>query len=193
MQPQQLNYYKGAGGKAGALQLNFQPPHYYVKKLDPSDPKKYRKLKNYIGKFVPPAWKQDYPELTSDDLESREGAIFMEITSATGRNIYDWENKIRMALSITDMGKILAVLEGMAPGCKIYHDPGAKSSSAGKIGKSLEVTSPQGIKTGVIFTCSQTNKDDSTTRKHMVPLSGDEVAVLRACIRQAIPASLGWK
>jgi len=183
MNPLQLAFYKGAGGKNGALQFNLQRPHYYVK----GNPK----LKCYEGKFIPEHWKGDNPELTRDDLTSREGALFMEITSASGKNVYDWERKIVMALSISDLGKMLMVLEGVQAEVKIMHDPGAKSSTAGKVQKHLNISSPKGIKVGALVNVMMKHADGETT-KHMVPLSGDEVRVLSACIRAVIPAALAW-
>lgn len=183
MNPLQLAFYKGAGGKYGALQLNLQKPHYYVK----DNPK----LKNYDGKFIPDAWKEQYPGLTKDDLTSREGALFLEITSAIGKNEYDWQNKIIMALSIADMGKLLLVLEGLLQEATIMHDPGAKSSSAGKVQKHLNISSPKGIKVGVTISIMVKNAEGETL-KHSVPLSGDEAKILAICIRTIIPAALAW-
>jgi len=172
-------------GKWGALQLNYQKPHYYVK----SNPK----LKNYEGKFIPHDWLEHYPSLSKDDLTSREGALFLEITSTKDKNIYDWDNKIVMALSLHDMGKILMILEGGQAGSevKIMHDPGAKSATAGKIQKHLNISSPKGVKTGAMVSVMQKSADGDTV-SHTVPLSGDEVRVLATCIRKVIPSSLGW-
>jgi hypothetical protein len=184
MNPLQLAFYKGVGGKHGALQFNLQRPHYYLK----SNPK----LKNYDGKFIPKRWLEgDMPVPLEDDLTSREGALFMEVTSATGRNVYDWERKIVMALSINDMGKLLTVLEGLQQEVSIMHDPGAKTAAAGKVKKWLNVDSPDGLKTGVMVRVRMTAADNETT-SHTVPLSGDEVKVLAACIRAVIPAALAW-
>lgn len=183
MSPLQLAFYKGAGGKNGALQLNLQRPHFYVK----DNPK----LKNYEGKFIPKEWKDKNPNLTPEDLTSREGALFVEIASATGKNVYDWENKIVMALSIDDMGKALMVLEGLEPEVNILHDPGAKTTTQGKVQKYLNLSSPKGIKAGVIVSIAKKDADGNTV-KHTVPLSGDEARVLATCIRAVIPVALAW-
>ena len=121
---------------------------------------------------------------------SREGALFLEISSAVGKNEYDWNNKIVMALSITDMGKMLMVLEGLEPEIKIMHDPGAKSSFAGKVQKHLAISSPKGLKAGALISVMMKEGDSIT--KHMVPLSGDEIRTLAVCIRSVIPACLAW-
>jgi hypothetical protein len=191
--PLQLAFYKGVTGKWGALQFNLQRPHFYVE----SNPK----LKNYEGKFIPKEWLEKNPALTKDDLTSREGALFLEITSASDKNVYDWERKVVMALSIHDQGKILALLEGAikpkpgeedkGPYIKIMHDPGAQTASAGKVQKWLEISSPQGVGVGVIFTMFKKEADGSSV-KHTVPLDVSEVKVLASCIRGVIPACLAW-
>ena len=190
MSPLQLSFYKGMGGKNGALQFNLQRPHWYCEKNP--------KLKNYEGKFIPAEWLKQDATLVKEDLTSREGCLFLEATSATGKNVYDWDSKITMALSITDLGKILAFMEGpkldgegIPIPVKIMHDPGAQTESAGKVGKWLEFSSPKGIKEGVLVNISM-KKADGTLTKHMVPLSGDEAKTLVCCIRGALPAMLAW-
>lgn len=181
--PLQLAFYKGVGGKHGAMQFNPQKPHFFVKGKP--------HLKNYQGKFIPKDWLEQNPGLTTDELSTRDGAIFLDIASAVDKNKYDWQNKITMALSVTDLGKILLVLENFAPEAKIMHDPGAKSASAGKIQKYFNISSPKGIKVGCIVQVSEKHADGEL-KKHMVPLSADEVCVLRAAIRAFIPVALGW-
>jgi hypothetical protein len=183
--PLQLAFYKGAGGKWGALQLSPQRPHWYVK-----DDKK---LKNFDGKYIPKDWLTKRPELTKDDLTSREGCIFLDITSAKGKNEYDWEDKITMALSVHDLGKILLFLAGQKPDLDIFHDPGAKTAAAGKVKKTLRFSSPgaKGLLEGAIVTVTETSAD-GTQKKHTVPLSADEVLLLRSAVHGFIPTALGW-
>lgn len=173
MQPLQYAIYKGMGGKNGALQFNFQAPHYYNGKQKDFDGSKALDENNRLTE----GWK------------IREGAVFMEIASTKDKNVYDWENKVVMALSINDMGKVLL---GLVAGSevKLMHDPNAKSDGAGQVKKHLSVTSPQGTAAGVIFQAAEIKGE--TKKSHMVPLSGDEVLVLRQLLQTAIGRSLGW-
>ncbi len=172
MLPLQHAIYKGTGGKFGAIQFNLQLPHFY-----------HGKQKDYHGNFalsegkLQPGWRQ------------REGCIFLEITSAVDKNVYDWANKITMALSINDMGKVMQTLL-YGEECKIMHDPGAQSETAGQVSKFLSISSPKGIKAGCMFTVSVKSGEQVTT--HKVPLTGDECIVLRALIQAAIPTALNW-
>jgi Whirly transcription factor len=173
MNPLQYASYKGMGGRNGALQFNFQPPHYYL-----------GKQKDFTGSEA----LNDEGRL-NEGWKVREGAIFLEITSAKDKNVYDWDSKIVIALSVNDMGKVLFTLV-TGNECKIMHDPGAKSENSGQVKKYLTVTSPKGTAEGVIFNATQVVGEDK--KSHMVPLTGDEVLVLRQLIQTAISNSLGW-
>ena len=185
MTPLRLAFYKGISGKFGAVQFNPQMPHYYVKSAPA--------LKNFEGRFIPGNWLDSNPDLTTEDLASREGAIFLEITSAKDKNVYDWNKKIVFALSITDIGKWIEVLEGSKTEAKLMHDPGAKSERQGKVKKYLEVSSPGGIKDkGCLVTASEVMSGSNTPVRHIVPLSSDECVTLRCAMKAFIAKALGW-
>lgn len=188
--PLQLAFYKGMGGKFGAVQFNPQLPHYYATIMDGD---KKLSLKNFQGRFAKDEWKKKFPELKDEDFQSREGAVFMEICSASGKNEYDWSNKIIAAFSVTDLGKILTVLEGRVPEVELQHDPFAKSANAGKIQKYFKFTvGKEGLKGGIWIYASQFVKGTEGSVKHSVPLTGDETLCLAASIRAFIPRALAW-
>ena len=185
MLPLRLAFYKGITGKYGALQFNPQMPHYYVKD-QPS-------LKNFEGRFIQSNWLDSNPSLTESDLASREGAVFLEITSAKDKNVYDWNKKIVFALSITDIGKWLEVLEGSKPEAKLMHDPGAKSTNQGKVRKYVEISAPGGIKDkGMVVTASEVMAGSNTPIRHTVPLSSDECVTLRCAMQSFVAKAIAW-
>lgn len=165
----QFAIYKGTGGKHGAIQFHLQKPHYYA-----------GKQKDFTGADALDGYK------LRDGWKIREGCIFMEITSTTEKNVYDWNNKIILALSVADMGKLLAGLNKLGE-TKIMHDPGAKSSSAGETKKFLTVTLSD---KGAMFHCKQSANGED--KAHSVPLSPDEVVTLRVLLQHAIVTSLNW-
>lgn len=180
MKPQQWAIYKGITGKNGAVQFNLQMPHYY------ND----RKEKDYTGRDALDSVGKIKPE-----WKLREGAVFIEITSAIGPNQYDWERKVTMALSVTDMGKLLEFLR-TGKSLSLMHDPGAKTDSQGAIKKHLNFDSPNGImgkegaRGGCLVRCTMTSGSNNTS--HQVPMSTDECLVLQQLIQAAIPVALGW-
>ena len=176
MTPMQYAIYKGTGGNHGAVQFNFQRPHFY------SD-----KRKDFTGDEAFEV--RDGRRALKQGWKEREGAIFMEIASTKDKNVYDWDNKIVMALSIDDMGKLLNTLI-TGEECKLMHDPGAKSEAAGAVKKYLNVSSPKGIKEGCIVSATQMSGGDR--RSHTVPVSPSEVIVLRSLLHSAIPKALNW-
>lgn len=169
MKPLSYNIYKGTGAKFGALQLSLQHPHYYC-----------GKQKDFTGTDALDGFK------LREGWKIREGCIFMEITSAKDKNVYDWDNKIILALSVADIGKLLAGLN--KPGeTKLMHDPGAKTQTAGETKKFLTVTLSD---KGALFYCKQSANGEE--KSHTVPLSPDEVVTLRVLLQHAIVTSLNW-
>ena len=172
MRPITYKLFKGMTAKWGALNLSMSDSHFYK-----------GKEKDFNGSQAFENGK------LKDGWDEREGCVFLEMTSATGPNVYDWANKVTMALSVTDMGKLLYTL-ATGEECNIMHDPGAKGDTAGQIKKYLKVSSPQGLKSGVMFMVNQTQGEQK--KSHTVPVSPDEVMVLRTLISAAISRSLNW-
>lgn len=169
LNPLQYAVYKGTGGKYGAVQFNLQRPHYY-----------HGKQKDFYGTQALSEGK------LQEGWKIREGCVFMEITSTKDKNVYDWDNKIILALSVSDMGKLLAGLNKLGE-TKIMHDPGAKTEAQGAVKKFLTVNLSE---QGALFSCTQSSAGE--TKAHSVPLSPDEVVVLRSLLQQGIARSLNW-
>ena len=176
MNPMTYAIYKGTGGKWGCVQFRLSEPHFYKDKE-----------KDFAGSRCFET--RDGKQCLKEGWSAREGAIFMEITSAKDNNIYDWDNKIVMALSINDIGKLLLSL-ATGNECSIMHDPGAKSDKAGVTKKFINMISPKGTVEGALLSVSQS--DGGQTKKHTVPLAGDEVIVLRQLLQTAVSRTLSW-
>ena len=71
------------------------------------------------------------------------------------------------------------------------HDPGAKSHSQGLVRKNLSVNSPKGTANGCMFRASQNSGGQQ--KSHSVPLSGDELIVLKELLQASVPLLLNWK
>jgi len=172
--PLQYPIYKGVKGNWGALQFNFQAPHYYRDRE-----------KDFTGRIA-----LDASGKIEDGWRQREGAVFVEAATATGPNIYDWENKITFACSVTDMGKLIL---GLTTGdsTDIMHDPGARGPNEGKVRKHLKLYSSKGItKGGCMITVSLQEGDKNM--EHKIPMSPDECLVLRQLLLTAVSKALAW-
>ncbi len=177
MRPLQYAVYKGKGsGRFGAAQFNLSDAHYYCESC---------KVKNWNSDQHP----SPVCAGANEKLSSREGCIFLDITSAKAPDVYDWENKIIMALSVTDLSKLLITLRTGSE-CKLFHDPGAGSEKMGAIKKTLNVSSPRGIETGCMIFA--TMSDGTNKKAHSVPMTFDECAALATLIQAAIPRCLNW-
>lgn len=113
----------------------------------------------------------------------------MEITSAKGKNEYDWNSKIIFALSVNDIGQILHTLV-TGEECRLMHDPGAKTEAQGAVKKYMTISSPQGTTKGVMIHAAQQSGGEK--RSHTVPVSGAEVLVLRTLFQEATAKMLAW-
>lgn len=168
-QPLQYAVYKGVMSKYGAIQFNLQRPHYYMGKQ-----KDFTGQEALIDGKLQEGWK------------IREGCVFTEITSAKDKNVYDWDNKIILALSVNDIGKLLLGLTKTGE-TQLMHDPGAGTKTQSVVKKYLKVTVSD---KGALFTCTQTSGGES--KSHTVPLSPDEVVTLRVLLSRAVEISLNW-
>jgi hypothetical protein len=175
MDPLQYAVYKGTGGKFGAIQFNLQNPHFYC-----------GKQKDFSGSE---AWEfVDGRRKLKEGWKLREGCVFLEITSTKPgqKNVYDWDNKVIMALSIGDMGKLLLGLK--VPGkTEIMHDPNAKTEKANTVKKFLNCTLSE---KGALFSVTKVAGGEKVS--HSVPMSPDEVIVLRRLLEKGITTALGW-
>jgi hypothetical protein len=131
-------------------------------------------------------------------MKSREGCIFMDITSATGPNQYDWDKKVILALSIQDIMTMLHALE-VTGECKLTHDPNMKGEAQGKVVKSLSISAPGGIRDkGCLLNAAMKEAGKLDTEgnaelvKHTVPMSAAEVRGLSVYLRHSLIAALAW-
>jgi len=187
MLPMQWAVYKGVTGKFGAIQITPQAPHHFKGK------EKSFNEKDQNGVSI---WEvSDGRRKLKEGWSSRDGCLFLNITSAIDKNVYDWEKKIVFALSVNDMGQLLYFLTlGTNPKgentLSLMHDPGAKSEAQGAIKKFMQLYSPDGTAKGCMVTLKQ--RTGGEEREHKVPLDGSEALTLRALLQAAIPQALNW-
>lgn len=185
MNPCQYAIYKGKSAKWGAVQFALRSAYTGCSACRKPRP-------NYIS--TAPLADAGHENCQDARIETQEGVIFVDASSAIGPNQYDWKNKVSFALGVVDLGKILLFFNTAAtPESKLslVHDPGAQTESQGKVQKYFDLSSPKGIDAGCILTLSQKNAGGETKR-HTIPISPDEVQVLASLFRVAIPRIQGW-
>jgi hypothetical protein len=192
MNPMQYPIYKGTGGKFGAAQFNFQNSHFYK-----------GKQKDFNGTEAFEV--VDGRRKLKDGWKERQGGVFVEVAPTVDKNTYDWQQKVIMALSINDLGKLLYFLKTGKSSNKnerekegrptnsvvIMHDPNAKKDGAGATQKYLKLYSPNGTSEGCMLTVVQV-ENKKKKFEHSVPLSGDELVVLATLFQSAISKALNW-
>jgi hypothetical protein len=160
-------------------------------------PMQYKIYKGVTGKFG--ALRLNLKPAPEDDSnhEEKPGCVFIEMAPATGPNQYDWENgKIVMALSITDIPKIIAYLT--APKhemfekdgkLKLFHDKGAGTSNKGQETKVLEINKEDGRTN---FFVSMYANEKGVEKKATCTVAPDEALAIRTLLTAAIPRILAW-
>jgi len=117
-----------------------------------------------------------------------EGAVFIEAAPTIGKNQYDWDNKVIFALSVNDIGSMLA---GFTLGkMELYHDPDAKTNQQGSRPKKLSLESGQQAGT---FFLRLSEKSNENTKNIAISLQPQEVYILVTLLKSAIPKVMGWE
>jgi len=138
---------------------------------------------------INPTWKQ----ISGDSYTvEKPGVLLLEFAKARGERQYDWNNKQFFAISVTEMGDMVANLS-RGEGVNFFHDSGKIGGGGGDYGggggggngKAFRADlSPDG--NVWFFSLTDKNKD-----KWLVPVSMGEFVVMRQIMQAAIPSFLG--
>jgi hypothetical protein len=119
-------------------------------------------------------------------LNRAKGALFVDAAAQAGEKQFDWENKITMKWGLSDLGPVLATLQGRLPHAKLFHQT-EKANSA------FELTprdDPE--RAPYLLSVSRQDAADKSLRKVAIPLTHGEAAVLDTALRSAVTQLLGW-
>lgn len=119
-------------------------------------------------------------------LNPAKGAVFVDAASQSGEKQFDWENKITMKWGLSDLGTVLAVLQGRQFQAKLFHQS-EKANSA------FELTLREDPERApYLLTISRQDSADKSLRKVTVPLTHGEISVLETALRAAVVRLLKW-
>ena len=114
------------------------------------------------------------------------GAVFLQAASATGPNVYDWDNKITMALNLSDIAIILNTFrtppKSGEDGLRIYHDKFKGSEREGQVVTSLSIQ--RGSQNGWFFNIWR--KENGQDRQVRMPISDGEAIEIRNLLERGI-------
>lgn len=108
------------------------------------------------------------------------GAILLTIGQATGEKVYDWTNGVRFAIGLVDIPKILIALKGER--LEIFHD---SNKGRGPANPKKLMLMPG--KDGSMFLGIQ-----HTTGKTSLPISAEEIIIIKELLTRAITLLLMW-
>ena len=119
-------------------------------------------------------------------LNKTKGALFVDATNQSGEKQFDWENKITMKWGLSDLGPVIAALQGRMPQAKLFHQS-EKANSAFELTRQDD---PE--RAPYLLTISRQDSADKSLRKITLPLSHGEAAVLETALQTAVTRLLGW-
>lgn len=113
-------------------------------------------------------------------LNRTKAALFVDAASQSGEKQFDWESKITMKWGLSDLGSVLATLQGRQPKAKLFHQS-EKANSA------FELTLREDPERAPwLMSLSRQDSADKSLRKVTIPLSHGEAAVLETALRAAV-------
>ena len=119
-------------------------------------------------------------------LNPAKGAVFVDAAAQSGEKQFDWENKIIMKWGLSDLGAVLAALQGRQAQAKLFHQS-EKANSAFELNYQDD---PE--RAPYLLSISRQTTEDKSLRKVTIPLSHGEAAVLETALRAAITRLLAW-
>ena len=113
-------------------------------------------------------------------------SLFLDAALQSGEKQFDWENKITMKWTLTDLGPVLATLQGRQAQAKLFHQ-------SEKANSTFELTRRDDPERAPWFMAiSRQDNADQSVRKVSIPVTHAEAAILETALRTAIARILGW-
>ena len=115
-----------------------------------------------------------------------KASLFVDAAHQSGEKQFDWENKITMKWGLSDLGTVIAALQGRIPQAKLFHQS-EKANSAFDLTRQDD---PE--RAPYLLSISRQDSADKSLRKITLPLSHGEAAVLETALQTAVTRLLGW-
>ncbi len=131
------------------------------------------------------------------DFNLEKKCVFAEVakqkppTPQDQNAVFDWGAKLTIKLNVTDMAKLLVVLNGRAPTIELFHDPNKSKFVTEHDTKNTTASITKGATSGYFFKVSQ-QATTGTVASVQVIVSEDEAIVLKLLLEEAIRKSYAW-
>ena len=119
-------------------------------------------------------------------LNPAKAAMFVDAAAQTGEKQFDWDSKIIMKWGLSDVGPVLATLQGRQPQAKLFHQTEKANSAFELTARDDPERAPYAL------SISRQETADKSVRKVSIPISHGEAAVLEAALRTAVARLVGW-
>ncbi len=119
-------------------------------------------------------------------LNRSKAAIFVDAASQSGEKQFDWESKITMKWALSDLGTVLAALQGRQGQAKLFHQS-EKANSAFDLNFRDD---PE--KAPYMMSTSRQETSTKTVKKVAISITHAEAAILETALRAAITRLIGW-
>lgn len=115
-----------------------------------------------------------------------KAAVFVDAALQSGEKQFDWDRKITMKWSLSDLGAVLATLQGRTAEAKLFHESEKANSAFELICRDDPERAPY------LMSISRQDAVDKSLRKVTIPVSHAEAAVLETVLSTAIARILDW-
>jgi len=119
-------------------------------------------------------------------LNRSKAAVFIDAASQSGERQFDWENKITMKWGLSDIGTMLATLQGKTTQTKLFHQTDRANSAFEFNSQSDPERAPYRM------TLSRQDASDQSIKKISISVTHSEAAVLETALRAAICQLIQW-
>lgn len=120
------------------------------------------------------------------NLNADKGAIFLDAAAQSGEKQFDWDNKIIMKWGLSDIGVVLALLQGRTSEAKLFH----KTEKATSTFELKPNEDPE--RAPYLLTISRQETADKSLRKVSLPVTHPEASILEVALRIATSRIIGW-
>jgi hypothetical protein len=118
----------------------------------------------------------------------RSGSVYLEAATCIDKEnkVYDWDNKVKFALGLADLQKILVSRDATFD---LFHIPDGNKAPKGTPGKKMSVKVGEG---NYASTRMFSFMDSATGNKANIPLSGEEWNAFLILCEVSLPMIIGW-